>query len=71
MISNVKVKYIGCDNSGENAWIKMNLRNAEIKSKVENMSPYTPQQNEMVESDLSYFYGNVRATLNYTDLKGF
>ena len=71
MITYVKVKYICCDNAGENALIKTNLRDSGIKSKIENTSPYTPQQNGMIECSFSYLYVNFRATLNSTDLQVF
>ena len=45
--------------------------NKQLKTKIEHTSPYTPEQNGMVECSFSFLYANVRATLNSTYLNGY
>jgi hypothetical protein len=67
-IANQSVRFIRCDNSGEN----MTMENdPEIKSfgiKFEFSVPRTPQRNGKVERKLQTLYERIRAMLNGADL---
>lgn len=59
------VKYVRCDNEGENLSIEETLRdNGFDKIHVEHTSPGTPQQNGIVERGFSFLYSIVRSMLN-------
>jgi hypothetical protein len=69
-IANRIVKFIRCDDAGENMTMK---NNPEIKSfgiKFEFLGPRTPQRNGKVERKFQNFYGRIRAMLNGADLEG-
>ena len=71
LVYNKEVKYIRCDNAGENALIEANLREIGIGSKIEKTAPYTPEQNGMVERPFQTLFNSVREMLNHTNLEGF
>jgi hypothetical protein len=62
----VKVKYIRCDNSGENHDIPNYLRerSPRMRCKFEITAPDSPQQNSKIERKFATLYGRVRAILN-------
>jgi hypothetical protein len=62
----IKVKYIGCDKSGENHDIQNYLRERypKIRCKFEFTAPDSPQQNGKIERKFATLYGRVRAILN-------
>jgi hypothetical protein len=62
----IKVKYICCDNSGENHDIQNYLRekSPNMKCKFEFTAPDSPQQNGKIERKFATLYGRVRAILN-------
>jgi len=68
LVSNIR--YIRCDNGGENLELKGFLR-ADLRAriKLEYTAPYTPHQNGLVERGFGYLYGMLRATLNGLKLK--
>ena len=66
----IQVKWIRCDNSGENKLIKDELTKLDLKTKMEFTSPHNPQQNGMVERTFAFIYSHVRALLNSTHLSG-
>jgi hypothetical protein len=64
------IKFIRCDNAGENMTMK---NDPEIKSfviKLEFSGPRTPQRNGKVERKLQTLHGRIRAMLNEADLEG-
>jgi hypothetical protein len=69
-IANRIVKFIRCDNAGENMTMK---NDPEIKSfgiKFEFSSPRTPQRNGKVERKFQTLYGRIQAMLNGAGLEG-
>jgi hypothetical protein len=69
-IANWIVKFIRCDNAGENMTIK---NDPEIKSysiKFEFSGPRTPQRNVKVERKFQTLYGRIRVMLNGANLEG-
>jgi Reverse transcriptase (RNA-dependent DNA polymerase)/gag-polypeptide of LTR copia-type/Zinc knuckle len=69
-IAGINVKFIRCDDAGEN----MSMKNDhDIKSfgvKFEFSGPRTPQRNGKVERKFQTFYGRIRSMLNGAGLKG-
>jgi Reverse transcriptase (RNA-dependent DNA polymerase) len=69
-IAGLNVKFIRCDDAGEN----MSMKNdQDIKSfgvKFEFSGPRTPQRNGKVERKFQTFYGRIRSILNGAGLKG-
>jgi len=62
---NYQVKYIRCDNAGENQVIKKTMIDNEMFGmKLEYTTPYTPQFNGLVERSFAFLYDRVRAMLN-------
>ena len=60
-----QIKYIRCDNAGENGVIEKALVDYKIKNiEVEFCAPYTPQQNGVVERSFAFLYDKVRSMLN-------
>ena len=55
------MKYIWC----ENEFIEDNLREFGIGSKIEKTSPYTPDQNGMLERPFQTLFNSVREMLNH------
>jgi hypothetical protein len=69
-ISNQNVRFIRCNDAGENMTMK---NDPEIKSfviKFEFSGPRTPQRNRMVERKFQTLYGRIRAMLNGAGLEG-
>ncbi len=58
------VKYIRCDNAGENVALEMACKQEGLGIKFEYTAPGTPQQNGRVERKFATMYGKVRAMLN-------
>ena len=61
---NYKVKYICCDNSGENISFKKVCKQEGLRVTFECTAPKTPQQNGRVEREFATLYCQVRAMLN-------
>jgi len=69
-IAGINVKFIQCDDAGENMPMK---NDQDIKSfgvKFEFSGPRTPQRNGKVERKFQTFYGRIRSMLNGAGLKG-
>jgi hypothetical protein len=69
-IANWNVRFIRCDDAGENMTIK---NDPEIKSfgiKFEFSGPRTPQRNGKVDRKFQILYGRIRAMLNGANLEG-
>jgi hypothetical protein len=69
-IANWNVRFIRCDNAGENMAMK---NDPEIKSfgiKSEFLGPRTPQRNEKVERKFQTLYGSIRPMLTGANLEG-
>jgi hypothetical protein len=62
------VKFIQCDNSGENQKLKEFCDQEGLKIKFEFTVPHTPQQNSVVEHAFATLYGRVRAMLQGSSL---
>jgi transposase InsO family protein len=68
-IANWSVRFIRCDNAGENMTMK---NDPEIKSfgiKFEFSGPRTPQRNGKVDREFQTLYGRIRAILNGANLE--
>jgi hypothetical protein len=64
--NSLTVKYIRCDNSGENIRLQSLLHEDKaLTVRFELTAPYTPEQNGMVERKYATLYGKVRAMLNW------
>jgi hypothetical protein len=61
---NKVVKFLRCDNSGENKRTEEFLKEKGIGTQFEYTAPNTPQQNGKVERKFATLYGRIRATLN-------
>jgi len=61
---NKVVKFLRCDNSGENKRTEEFLKAKGIGTQFEYTAPNTPQQNGKVERKFATLYGRIRATLN-------
>jgi transposase InsO family protein len=64
----VKVKYIRCDNAGENLSLEKECKRRGLGITFEYTAPNTPQQNGKVERAFATLYGRVRAMLNQASL---
>ena len=60
------VKYIRCDNAGENTKLKEECDRLNLGVEFEFTAPNTPQQNGIVERKFATLYGRGRALLNKT-----
>ena len=58
------VKFLSCDNSGENEGIQKTLERDGIKVQMEFTVPNTPQENGKVERAFATQWGRIRAILN-------
>ena len=58
------VKYIRCDNAGENVKLKEECDRLNLGIEFEFTAPSTPQQNGIVEQKFATLYGRGRALLN-------
>jgi len=67
---NYKVKYLRCDNAGENKMTDELLKKKGIHVEFEYTSPNTPQHNGKVERKFATLYGRIRAMLNAAGLDG-
>ena len=68
---NKTVKFIQCDNAGENNKLQELLDNKGMGIKFEYTAVDTPQQNGKVERKFATLYGKVRSALNAAKLKPF
>jgi hypothetical protein len=68
-IAEINVKYIRCDDSGENKALFEACQAQGYGVKFEFSGPKTPQQNGKVESKFQTFFGRTRAMLNSAGLK--
>jgi hypothetical protein len=65
---NIKVKFICCDNSGENRDIQQEIiQIPKIRVQFEFTAPDTPQQHGKIERKFATLYGKFRATLNESE----
>ena len=62
----INVKYICCDNAGENKPPQQQLKREGLKIQFKFMSPDTPQQNGVVECVFPTLMRHTRAMMNYT-----
>jgi hypothetical protein len=66
---NTTIKYIRCDNSGENQKFQKDIEADETLNPIfEFTAPYTPQQNGKIERKFATLWGKVRAMLNSAKL---
>ena len=65
-----KVKYLRCDNAGENRATEELMKQKEMFVKFEYSAPETPQQNGKVERKFATLFGRIRAMLNAAGLEG-
>ncbi|MFN9902870.1 MAG: hypothetical protein ACK55Z_29645, partial [bacterium] len=63
-----KVKYLRCDNGGENKGTEEYLKERGVSVKFEYSAPETPQQNGKVERKFATLFGRIRAMLNAAGL---
>jgi hypothetical protein len=66
----VTVKYIRCDDAGENIALKNHLNIKIYGVKFEFSGPRTPQRNGKVERKFQTLYGRTRSMLNGAGLEG-
>lgn len=64
------LKFIRCDNSGENKSLQTLCEEEQLNIKFEFTSHKTPQQNGVVERAFATLYGRVRSMLNHAKLRG-
>ena len=65
-----KVKYLRCDNAGENLKVEEECLKLGLGITMEYTSPNTPQQNGRVERKFATLYGRVRSMFNAAMLDG-
>ena len=65
-----KVKYIRCDNAGENISLDRSLLREGYDIRFEYTASGTPQQNGKVERAFPTLYGRIRACFNYQRING-
>jgi hypothetical protein len=68
-IAEINVKYIRCDDSGENKALFDACQTQGYGVQFEFSGPRTPQQNGKVERKFQTFFGRIRAMLNSSGLK--
>jgi transposase InsO family protein len=68
-IAGIEVKFIRCDDSGENKSFCKTCCAIGHNIKFEFSSPRTPQQNGKVERKFQTFFGRIRAILNNAGLE--
>jgi hypothetical protein len=68
-IANWNVRFIRCDDAGENMTIKNDPESKLFGIKFEFLGPRTPQRNRKIERKLQTLYGRIRAMLNGADLE--
>jgi hypothetical protein len=64
-IAGIDIKYICCDDSGENKAFYYACCTKGYNIKFEFSDPSTPQRNGKVERKFQTFYGRIRAMLNH------
>ena len=69
-IAGLNVKFIRCDDAGENMSMKNDQGIKSFGVKFEFSGPRTPQRNGKVERKFQTFYGRIRSMLNGAGLKG-
>jgi hypothetical protein len=69
-IANRIVKFIRCDNAGENMTMKNDPEMKSFGIKFEFLGPRTPQRNGKVERNFQTIYGRIQAILNGYGLEG-
>jgi hypothetical protein len=69
-IANWNVKFIRCDNAGENMTVKNDPEFKSFGTRFEFSGPRTPQRNVKVERKFQTLYGRIRAMLNGANLEG-
>jgi hypothetical protein len=62
------VKYVSCDNAGENIKLEEACKKAGLGIQFEYTSPGTPQRNARVKQKFAALYGRVRAMMNHAAL---
>ena len=67
-LRNRKVRYIRCDNAGENKTLEYECRKEGLGITFEYTARNTPQQNGQVERSFATLYGKVRAMLSATGM---
>ena len=66
---NINIKYLRCDNAGENLMVQNELVNVGIKNiKMEHTAPRTPEQNGVVERKFATLYNKVRCMFNHAGI---
>jgi hypothetical protein len=68
-IAGIEVKYIHCDDSGENKYFYNACWSNGYLIKFEFSGPRTPQGNSKVERKFQTLYGHIRAMLNEAGLE--
>jgi hypothetical protein len=63
-IAGLDVKFIKCDDQGENKALFDECRSKGYSVKCELSGPQTPQRNSKVERKFQTFFGRIRAMLN-------
>jgi hypothetical protein len=63
-IAGINIKYMRCDDSGENQSFYDACRAKGYNIKFEFTGPRTPERNGKVEPEFQTFYGRIRAMLN-------
>jgi transposase InsO family protein len=69
-IANRNVKFIRCDNAGENMTMKNDPEFKSFGIKFEFSGPRTPQRNGKIERKFQTLYGRIREMLHEADLEG-
>jgi hypothetical protein len=69
-IAGLNVKFIRCDDAGENVSMKSDQDIKSFGVKFNFSGPKTPQRNEKVERKFQTFYGRIRSMLNEAGLIG-
>jgi transposase InsO family protein len=68
MLPHIQIKYIRCDNAGENKFFERQSILANLNLTFEYTSPGAPQYNGTVERKFATLYGRVRSMLNAANL---
>jgi Reverse transcriptase (RNA-dependent DNA polymerase) len=65
LVSTHRIKYMRCDNSGENVKLSEQCQQQGLGIQFEFSAPGTPQQNGVVERAFATLFGRVRAMMNH------
>jgi Reverse transcriptase (RNA-dependent DNA polymerase) len=68
-IAGINIKFICCDDSGENKAFQKECKSKALNIISEFLGPKTPPHNSKVERKFQTFYGRITATLKCTGLK--